>query len=131
MEVSAILVARIHFRLSWGAIENILDCWPGAKDAYKGQTNTCRFELVMNGRGKDEIYHTPRWFGGNFSAYNFMDSDKLSISSCPVRYIGKLCVAFATVVEAYQGEILAHRPRAHLCEFGRNSAARRRHSRVD
>lgn len=110
MEVSAILVARIHFRLSGGAIENIFDCWPGAKDAYKGQTNTCKVILATNGRGKNEIWRTPRWSGGNFAAYNFMDSDRLSISSCPVKYISKLCVALATVLGGSPGRNISTSP---------------------
>jgi len=40
MAVSAMLVAKIHFREFGAAGENILDCWPGGSAAYIGQIVT-------------------------------------------------------------------------------------------
>ena len=42
MDVSAMLVANIHFRVSTGVLENMLACWPGGREAYMGSTSTLK-----------------------------------------------------------------------------------------
>ena len=51
IEVSAILVAKIHFRVSDGVVEKILACCPGGRAAYIGHMNT--YEMgVRRGKGR-------------------------------------------------------------------------------
>lgn len=40
IDVSAILVARMHLRILGGAGENIFACWLGGRAAYMGQMST-------------------------------------------------------------------------------------------
>ena len=40
IDVSAILVARMHLRIPFGVGEKILACWPGGRAAYRGHSNT-------------------------------------------------------------------------------------------
>ena len=42
MDVSAMLVANIHFRAFAGVLENILACWPGGREACMGRTSTLK-----------------------------------------------------------------------------------------